>query len=659
MSDVAQILRKLARSPGLPELLRIWQERSEASWSRKPLIYQRLGHGILKKDDPLTAYDVFTEGLRHSPTDLRLQQLQALAVASSGAAERANAILRRLESEGHTDGETLGMLARTYKDLWSGETDRTERQGYLHEAHRTYYEGYRIAVDGKRTDDAIYTGINAASTALLLREERLARTLARQVRRHCLQKLKGGEDYWAEASLGEAAVLLERWEEARRRYVRAAELAKGNVRELASMRQQARRLLNRKGRDRRLFDRCFGIGQVVMFAGHMIDQPGRPKPRFPPRLEQAVRQVIDARLDALDAHFGYASAASGSDILFLEAMLARGAEIHVVLPFSPDEFRKTSVDIIPGANWRERFERVLAQATEVKLASEHRLDLGSIAYEYANMFLHGLASLRASRLDAELASLAVWDGQPGDGPGGTASIVARWKAARVKFRRIDPARVFDQRPPAPRTASLAGRASAMGSSLKPKTKVQAEIVGLLFADVVRFSRLSECEVHSFIRHFPKAVAELAATSPYPPVMKNTWGDGLYFVFANVKDAGCFALELCDRVGRIGWAGLGLPADLNLRIAVHAGPVYRYPNPIIKRTDYIGTHVNRAARIEPVTPPAQVYASEAFAALAAAQGVTEFTCEYVGQTMLAKQAGTFPIYHLRRRTVGQELHKARM
>jgi class 3 adenylate cyclase len=60
-------------------------------------------------------------------------------------------------------------------------------------------------------------------------------------------------------------------------------------------------------------------------------------------------------------------------------------------------------------------------------------------------------------------------------------------------------------------------------------------------------------------------------------------------------------------------------------------------------------VSRAARIEPITPPGQVYASEAFAALAAAESVKSFACDYVGQQALAKSHGTLPTYHVRRRT----------
>jgi hypothetical protein len=44
---------------------------------------------------------------------------------------------------------------------------------------------------------------------------------------------------------------------------------------------------------------------------------------------------------------------------------------------------------------------------------------------------------------------------------------------------------------------------------------------------------------------------------------------------------------------------------------------------------------------------KVYASEPFAALAADEGVEEFSCEYVGQLAMAKNFGTFPTFAVRR------------
>jgi hypothetical protein len=55
---------------------------------------------------------------------------------------------------------------------------------------------------------------------------------------------------------------------------------------------------------------------------------------------------------------------------------------------------------------------------------------------------------------------------------------------------------------------------------------------------------------------------------------------------------------------------------------------------------------RTARIEPITPPGEVYASEAFAAVAAATGIRDLAFDYVGRKALAKQYGSLGLYHLR-------------
>jgi class 3 adenylate cyclase len=63
--------------------------------------------------------------------------------------------------------------------------------------------------------------------------------------------------------------------------------------------------------------------------------------------------------------------------------------------------------------------------------------------------------------------------------------------------------------------------------------------------------------------------------------------------------------------------------------------------------YTGSHVSRAARIEPITPPGQVYCSQEFAAVSEAENMQEFRCVYVGQTPLAKGFGTFATFRVSR------------
>jgi class 3 adenylate cyclase len=97
-----------------------------------------------------------------------------------------------------------------------------------------------------------------------------------------------------------------------------------------------------------------------------------------------------------------------------------------------------------------------------------------------------------------------------------------------------------------------------------------------------------------------------------------------------------------------WAARGLPSHMTLRTGLHAGPAYACVDPVTDRANFFGAHVSRAARIEPITPPGEVYASGEFAAIARTEHVTDFRCEYVGRTPLAKSYGTLPMYVLRRR-----------
>lgn len=97
-----------------------------------------------------------------------------------------------------------------------------------------------------------------------------------------------------------------------------------------------------------------------------------------------------------------------------------------------------------------------------------------------------------------------------------------------------------------------------------------------------------------------------------------------------------------------WKALGLPAELSMRIGLHAGPVFRGLEPVIGNVNFFGSQVNQAARIEPITNPGNVYASEPFAALLATGRSNDLDCRYVGIIVLPKRFGSYPIYHLKRK-----------
>jgi class 3 adenylate cyclase len=350
-----------------------------------------------------------------------------------------------------------------------------------------------------------------------------------------------------------------------------------------------------------------------------------------------VAAAIRERLQAMRPFAAYGSAACGSDILCLEAMRELGGETHIVLPFPAADFHRISVDFGAGG-WAERFERVLADATSVTITSDHRAHGSTATFEYANLVLTGKARLRARALGTDLSGLAVWDGKPSTRAAGAASLVQLWRSQRIDFEEV-PVSVGGAAP-----AVVADEAGSDDDEQLP-AGYSHEIRAMLFADAVGYSKLSEDQTLNFITQFWGAVADLNSRTAQPPDHVETTGDGLYMVFRGVGEAGRYALELSELVTRTDWSARGLPAGMNIRIALHSGPVYWGPNPVTGSSIYTGPHTSRTARIEPITPPGQVYASSAFAAVAAAHGIGDFSLSYVGRMPLAKGYGTHAIYHV--------------
>ena len=230
---VGHVLRQSAGSD-LAGLMAIWRARDLDEWSRSPDVYRVLSESILGQGEPLLAYDVIREGLDVWPADVRLRQLQGLSLARSGATERANALLEQLRREGQTDEETLGMLGRTYKDLATRALTAEVRYKYLKQAADIYAQAF--AGTG-----GWWSGINAATINLLMGNEDAARQFAGGVRDQCQEAVlkNGQDDYWALAALGEAALILQRWPEAKEWYERAAQAGAGRYGDLHSTRRNA------------------------------------------------------------------------------------------------------------------------------------------------------------------------------------------------------------------------------------------------------------------------------------------------------------------------------------------------------------------------------------------------------------------------------------
>jgi len=148
----------------------------------------------------------------------------------------------------------------------------------------------------------------------------------------------------------------------------------------------------------------------------------------------------------------------------------------------------------------------------------------------------------------------------------------------------------------------------------------------------------------FPQRFLEIGAQQVAASTAKPLDVKTWGDAVYGVFATPREGAEFALDLLARMLAVDRIAAGLPDTGQMRIALHAGPVFEAFAPIMARHGYFGANVTRAPRIEPITPPGMVYASEAFARVLVASG---YALEYVDMLPLAKDYGATRIYRLER------------
>ena len=177
-------------------------------------------------------------------------------------------------------------------------------------------------------------------------------------------------------------------------------------------------------------------------------------------------------------------------------------------------------------------------------------------------------------------------------------------------------------------------------------RVSRSVKVMLFADVEGFTKVPEDRTPIFVDKFLGGISEMIQKLSKAPAFVNTWGDSFFAVFDDLDDALNLAIQLRDYFTKGNWTELGLKDGLEVRISMHAGPVYEEFDPILARRNFFGKHVNQAARIEPIVLPGSVFVSEIMAALLSF-GHEDFDFEYVGNLELAKNYGSHPIYILQR------------
>ena len=601
----------------------------------------------------LLAHDVARAGLQVHKNHRILSQKAAHALCKAGSPYLATQILEDLVSSGVRDVETQSLLASAYKDLCENTTDSNKKQHYADLAIARYEQGYfsqdaLIDGDDQTADNLYYPCINVAFMHFVCMNYDKARKYAETARNLCQEIIDNGQsNYWVQATIAEAYLLLGSLEESLAAYSAAVQLDDAQPSYIASTRKQALQIssLYQDETIRNEVIKAFPTLGIVACSGHLIDSPGKRR-RFPQEAEEIVRKKIHERLDKLQSTCGYSSAACGTDILFLEAMQERGGETHIFLPFSKDKFIQTSVHR-EGTDWINRFEKVLDHATSVHYVTSEGYYGDDTLFTFCNDVMLGFAAMRGRGLNEDPNLLLFWDGNPGE-TGGTGEIVTSWRETFNEPEVINANEVLEllddsAQPPLPTGDTKPIFMQSFGESVAAMRSVKT----MLFADVEAFAKVDEDKTTQFVEVFHGNVSRMMDELNCSPSFLNSWGDSFFAVFDDLSDALKLAMSIRDFFGNGKWTDLSSDGKLDVRISMHAGPVYEEFDPILKKRNFFGRHVNQAARIEPIVLPGSVFVSETVAALISYR-YQEFDFEYAGNLELAKDFGAYPVYILQRK-----------
>ena len=574
--------------------------------------------------------------------------------------------------------QLTGNLASVIKSQALSRGDEEQRLALLQHSLELYGQAFTEPL----FEGSYWLGVNALALATCLGKSDYVRLHIDSVRADCLKATKPDEtpDFWTLATVAELDLIdlltsndvgPEKISGMLSSYARAEEQCE-TLQQRKSARKNMGLLLGyvekkepeRAKALRTAIDKKLRPARIALFSGHRVDTPDRPTPRFPAHRIDACQQALHAFIAAENIDVGYSSAANGGDLIFIDEILKRRGSAHIVLPFAEEQFRNTTLAVGGDGEdqWTEQFDRLVIGEREGAVlwhASQSTVDAAGMDpyYAHTNRVILGMGRLKAKELDGELVAVSVMESSEDRSIGGTYAAVNEWRKQHIPNVIWSPmsGEWRDGSKDLPFTAEEdeALQRQSLTDSLEGYDPSSAFVVNrtLLFADVMGFSGFSDSQVAAFCEGVLGGVNELVETSDSPPVELNTWGDGLFMVFENAVAGANFALRLCElmkmgnRDGR--WGRYGLPEELFMRVSLHSSPVRQLQNPLTLKASHWGHNVSIAARIEPITPPNQVYGTASTAALIAAEGASHLAADFVGMVPLAKAFGTLELFRIHR------------
>ncbi len=508
------------------------------------------------------------------------------ALARAGALARAEALFAEAGyAAALDDPAALAVKGRLGKDRALLATG-AERVRLLREAAADYAAADAIA-------PAPYLLINVATLATVAGDAARGESIAAIV----LERLaKGGiaeTPYWLAATRAEARLLRGSVSGAREALAEAIACDPDGWADHASTLRQLRLILEAQGLNADWLD-PFRPPRSFHYAGHLgvaADQSA------------TLRAEIDTVLAEERAGFGFGALAAGADIVVAEAILARGGELHVVLPTDRNAFIAQSVAPF-GEDWCARFAACIEAASSVQEATRIAGAYEPRATALGADMAMGAALINARALESSAFQLLILDHGQGEYGSGvaTARDGAIWSEAGRPQRLVRWPRSND-------VAASAGKTEGRTDRL---------LAALLHITIDGIDKLDDS---TFADALDSVLApwwaDVGALLP-GPVRSERWGHASVHAFDSVAIAAAFAHSVHALVP---------PSGFSVAIAGHYGLVHLIDDGLV------GQGVAALADLSHSAIAGSIVVSEPFASALAISANAKAALEPMGARIL--------------------------
>ncbi|HUP92215.1 MAG TPA: adenylate/guanylate cyclase domain-containing protein [Solimonas sp.] len=565
---------------------------------------QAAAEEALGKGNDLLCNDILHSALQRGIRSRRLDYLRLVSLANAGSTALAlRQYAKACGPEEDLDQDWLALRGRLEKDLAF-----TRRAG----AHRHFLLSAQAYYEAFQRFGGCDNAINAASMLSLAGRTEEAQRLARQTLELAQAATPRDESdlYHLHVTEAEAALILGDQARFVEQLHAADSLLRTDVARRSRTARQLRRLCKAMAVDPGLVS-ALRLPPVILLrrvGGASTELPSDPDI---PRGLATSSLVFCGIRDPLD-------------LSICEALQANGVRLYIALPQAPPRMLEQWA-AAHGEAWARRLGELVAGAERVSICRGF-LDHESGWYgHHLTVTTLGLSLLTAGRLSD------IWR-----------MVDVEWRDGRIQYSPLPEIENVDNR------AQLALAQAGFATHHAGGAPEGRRMVGLIFADFAGFNRVGDAELPRYWSDVMGGIAQLIRKYGKSVLLRQTWGDALHVVTSDAVTAAELAVDIQDYIELRRLKEAGALARLELRLAAHFAPAYAGHDPVSEEPTYFGSQLSFTARIEPVVPPGMIYVSEAFAARVALEAPRRFGLEYAGDLELAKQAGKFQLYSLRRR-----------